>query len=223
MSEVLSWREILLRGHRTFPHVPWAAESRWRARPITFFVLLFGLTLFGIGEGLLFVAHSGNSPWVVLSEGLMKHLNLPLGLVNFGVSVAVLLLWLPLREKPGFGTIANIVVISAVLEWFVTVVPPVRGIGWQIAADVFAVLLVGLASALYITTRLGPGPRDGLMTALHHRTGVRVSRVRLALEATVLSAGWLLGGTVGIGTLLFAGLIGRAIALWLGVLARATA
>lgn len=222
MSE-LSWREILLRGHRTFPHVPWAATSRWRARPLTYLVLLLGLTLFGIGEGLLYVTRTGNSPWVVLSEGLMLRTGVALGLVNFAVSVAVLLLWLPLRERPGIGTIANIVVISAVLEWFVTVVPPVQGLALQLTLDVVAVLLVGLASALYITTKLGPGPRDGLMTAIHHRTGVRVSRVRLALEATVLTAGWLLGGTAGIGTLLFAGFIGRAIALWLGVLARATA
>ena len=220
-DEVPSWREVILRGHRTFPTVPWAASSRWRAKPLTFAVLLLGLSLFGIGEGLLVVTGIGNSPWVVLSQGISGRTGLSIGWVTFLVSVCVLSLWWPLRERPGFGTIANIVVIAVVLEAVVLWLPPITNLALAVVVDVLAVFLVGLASALYITTQLGPGPRDGLMTALHHRTGLRVSQVRLALESSVLCAGWLLGGTAGIGTLLFAGLIGRAIAFWLGVLARA--
>jgi len=204
MSERMSWREILLKGHRTFPHVPWAATGRWSPSISTFLVLVLGLSLFGLGEGLLFITRLGNSPWVVLSEGLSKQLHMDLGLVNGLVSVGVLLLWIPLRERPGLGTILNIIIISAVLELVVRTVPEIHDPIAGIVVDVVAVLLVGLASALYLTTKLGPGPRDGLMTSLHNLTGIRVSRVRLSLEIVVLTTGYLLGGTIGIGTLIFA-------------------
>ena len=219
-NELPSWREVLLRGHRTFPKVPWAAASRWNAKPLTLLILIFGLSLFGVGEALLYLSRLGNSPWVVLSEGLALRTDLDLGLVNGLVSVAVLALWLPLRERPGLGTILNIILISWVLELMVTHLPMVSTPVVQYTYAIGGLLLVGLASALYITTNLGPGPRDGLMTALHHRTGIRVSRVRLSLETVVFISGWLLGGRAGIGTLIFALFIGRAIALWLGVLAR---
>ena len=220
MSEQLSWREILLKGHRTFPHVPWAAKGRWQPTTSTFLILVLGLSIFGFGEGLFFVAHLGNSPWVVLSEGLSEQTGLNVGTITALVSIAVLSLWIPLRERPGLGTIINIIVIATVLEITIDHVPPVEGLPAQLAVDILAVLLVGLGSAFYLTTKLGPGPRDGLMTSLHNRTGIRISRVRLMLELTVLTAGFLLGGTVGVGTVLFAAGIGRSIALWLGVLSR---
>lgn len=220
MTEQLSWREIILKGHRTFPHVPWAARGRWQPSLSTFAILIGGLSLFGFGEGLLFITHSGNSPWVVLSEGLAARTGLSVGVITAIVSVCVLTLWIPLKEKPGLGTVMNIIVIAAVLEVTIDHLPAVTNQAAAIALDIAAVLAIGLGSAFYLTTKLGPGPRDGLMTSIHNRTGVRVSRVRLAIELTVLSIGWLLGGTVGIGTVLFAAGIGRAIALWLGVLAR---
>lgn len=219
-QHIPSWKEILLKGHRTFPNVRWAAPSRWKPSAATFGVLVLGLTLFGIAEGLFFVSHIGNSPWVVLSEGLTYKTGLDIGTITALVSVLVLTLWIPLKLKPGLGTIMNIIIIAAVLEITVNVVPPIEGLPLQIFTNIVAVLLCGLASALYLTTQLGPGPRDGLMTALHFRTGIRVSRIRLMIESTVLIAGWLLGGTVGIGTIIFAGGIGRSIALWLGVVAR---
>lgn len=220
MSEQLSWREILLKGHRTFPHVPWAAEGRWKPTLSTFVILVLGLSIFGFGEGLFFVAGIGNSPWVVLSEGLSERTGLNVGTITALVSLAVLSLWIPLKEKPGLGTVMNIIVIATVLEITIDHVPPISGLPAQLAANVLAVLLVGLGSAFYLTTKLGPGPRDGLMTSIHNRTGIRVSRVRLMIEMTVLTAGFLLGGTVGIGTVLFAAGIGRSMAFWLGVLSR---
>lgn len=217
MSDQLSWREIILRGHRTIPRTSWRSDSRWQPSFSTFLILILGLSLFGFGEALLVITGLGNSPWVVLSEGLTKRTGLDIGVTTFLVSVVVLLLWIPLKEKPGLGTISNIVVISAVLDVSIKFLPKVETLAVGIPVTIAGVLIVGLGSSLYLTCNLGPGPRDGLMTSLHNKTGVRVSRVRLLLEVSVLTIGYLLGGTVGIGTLLFAAGIGRAVALWLGV------
>ncbi len=217
MSDQLSWREIILRGHRTIPRTSWRSDSRWQPSFSTFLILILGLSLFGFGEALLVITGLGNSPWVVLSEGLTKRTGLDIGVTTFLVSVVVLLLWIPLKEKPGLGTISNIVVIAAVLDVSIKFLPKVETLAVGIPVTIAGVLIVGLGSSLYLTCNLGPGPRDGLMTSLHNKTGVRVSRVRLLLEVSVLTVGYLLGGTVGIGTLLFAAGIGRAVALWLGV------
>jgi uncharacterized membrane protein YczE len=132
----------------------------------------------------------------------------------------VLLLWIPLRERPGFGTLSNIVLIASFIQIGTIIFPEVNTFAAGIIYDLIGIALVGLGSALYITCGLGPGPRDGAMTGLHHRTGVRVGRVRMAIEVTVLLAGWALGGTVGAGTALFALLIGQSVAIFLGLVAR---
>lgn len=217
MSEHLSWREIILRGHRTIPHTNWRSENRWKPKLKTLLILLTGLSLFGFGEALLVTTGLGNSPWVVLSEGLTIRTGIDIGMTTAIVSVVVLLLWVPLREKPGLGTLLNIVVIAAVLDISIYFLPKVETLSVGLPVVILGVLTVGLGSSLYLTCNLGPGPRDGLMTSLHHKTGVRVSRVRLSLEITVLTIGYLLGGTAGVGTLIFAAGIGRAVALWLGV------
>jgi uncharacterized membrane protein YczE len=134
----------------------------------------------------------------------------------------VLLGWIPLREKPGFGTISNIVIIALAIEIGVSNIPLQENYFIGILYTLLGIAMVGAASALYITCGLGPGPRDGLMTGIHFKTGVRVGRVRLAIESTVFGLGWLLGGTVGLGTLLFALLIGQSIAVSLGVVSRVT-
>jgi uncharacterized membrane protein YczE len=134
----------------------------------------------------------------------------------------VLLGWIPLREKPGFGTISNIVIIALAIEIGVTYIPLQENYFIGILYTLLGIGMVGVASALYITCGLGPGPRDGLMTGIHFKTGVRVGRVRLAIEGSVLALGWVLGGTVGLGTLLFALLIGQSIAISLGVVSRVT-
>jgi uncharacterized membrane protein YczE len=131
-------------------------------------------------------------------------------------------LWIPLKEKPGFGTLANIVIIAGAIQIGVSVFPLASNFFVGVAMDFLGIAMVGIGSALYITCALGPGPRDGLMTAIHKRTGVRVGRVRLGIEGTVLILGALLGGTVGLGTALFALFIGQSIAISLGVVSRIT-
>ncbi len=217
-----SWKYILLNGARTFPTVTWRSPHRWRTQPLTLAILLSGFVCFGVGEALLVIAGIGVSPWTVLAQGVSYRTGLTLGTASFLISGTVLLLWIPLHERPGLGTVLNSFIIGYVLEFSVNVLPHPQQLWWKLLSDLSGILVVGIGSALYLTTDLGPGPRDGLMTSLHHKTGVRVSRVRLGLEMLVLSLGWALGGNLGIGTLLFALLIGRSIALWLGVLARLT-
>jgi uncharacterized membrane protein YczE len=184
--------------------------------------LIFGLTLFGIGEAFLVITSLGNSPWVVLSEGISLNSNLNIGQATFFVSLMVLFLWIPLKQKPGFGTLANIVVIAAAIELGLLIIPEVNNLALKVFYVLFGILLVGIGSALYITCGLGTGPRDGLMTGLHYRTGVRVGRVRLGIEVVALTTGALLGGSLGVGTALFALLIGQSVAISLGVLGRLT-
>lgn len=215
-----SWRYILLKGARTFPMVPWRSHHRWRTKPLTFLVLNIGLVLFGIGDGLLVSAQLGNSPWVVFHQGVMLHTGLSYGTASALTSFTLLLLWIPLRERPGLGTICNAVVIGYATQATLAVVHPPFALWLRISLLVSGIVIVGLGGSLYLTTNLGPGPRDGLMTAIHDRTGVRVSRVRLSIELTAMTVGWIMGGTVGIGTIAFALLMGRSLAFWLAVLAR---
>ncbi len=211
-----------LRPHRTIPHTSWAGRHRWDLSPKRTFFLCFGLLIFGLGDSLFVQSGTGNAPWTVLAEGVSKRLDISLGFSTFTISTVVLLLWIPLREKPGFGTIANIVIIASSIQLGVTIFPRANNYLTGVAMDIIGIAMVGMGSALYITCALGQGPRDGLMTALHHRTGVRVGRVRLGIESTVLILGTLLGGTVGLGTALFALLIGQSIAISLGVVSRLT-
>lgn len=217
-----TWREIVLKGARTFPRVPWAAESRWRAKPLTFVILIFGLVLFGIGDGLIVISQFGNSPWAVFHQGLAKHLDISYGNASLLTSFAMLLLWIPLKERPGLGTIANAIVIGYATQATMWLLGDQTSVIARVACLVAGLSVVGLGIALYITTNLGPGPRDGIMTSLHDKTGIRVSRVRLSIEVTAMAIGWMLGGTVGIGSIVFALFIGRAMALWLAVLSRLT-
>lgn len=208
----------LLRPHRTIPRTSWTSDSPWSLTPLRLLILLFGLTLFGFGEALLIQSTLGNSPWVVLSQGLSKHSPLSIGWATFAISIIVLLGWIPLRQRPGFGTLANIVVIAFALQMGTDIFPIEHHTLWIRLAYVFGgIALIGCGSSFYITCGLGPGPRDGLMTGIHRVTGVRVGRVRLCIEIVVLTIGWLCGGRVGFGTLCFALLIGNSVAIWLGL------
>lgn len=211
-----------LRPHRTIPHLPWMAKGRWKPTPPSLAILILGLFLFGVGEAFLVQSALGNSPWVVLAQGFSLHTGMNLGWATFVTSCAVLLLWIPLRERPGFGTLMNIIVIAFALQMGVDAIPRQTIFLAQLIFALVGVLCVGVASALYISSGLGPGPRDGLMTGLHKRTGIRIGRVRLTIEATVLLLGAALGGRVGLGTALFALFIGQAVAISFGFLARLT-
>ncbi len=209
-----------LRPHKTLPVTPWTASGRWDLSFSRVLILFFGLAIFGLGDSLLIQANIGNAPWTVLAEGVTLKSDLSIGWATFFISVFVLLLWIPLRERPGFGTLSNIVLIALFIQIGTMIFPEVNSIPAGIAYDLIGIALVGFGSALYITCGLGPGPRDGAMTGIHQRSGIRVGRVRMGIEITVLLAGWSLGGTVGIGTALFALLIGQSVAIFLGLVAR---
>lgn len=218
---------ILLKPSRTIPHTPWRAESTWslglgRYHLERLLILIFGLTIFGLGDAFLIMSTLGNSPWTVLAEGISLNTPLNIGESTFIISVFILLLWIPLRQKPGFGTLANIVVIATAIELGLYIIPSTDNLSLQLFYIFFGITLVGFGSALYITCGLGTGPRDGLMTGLHYKTGVRVGRVRLGIEIIALSVGAFLGGSLGVGTALFALLIGQSVAISLGVVDRIT-
>ena len=204
----------------TIPVTPWRASSTWAFRIPMAAPLLIGLALFGLGEGLLVQSQWGATPWTVFAQGVSKHAGLSLGWSTALISTVVLIGWWPLRERPGFGTIANLVIIAYVLDITTYLVAVPHGDVAKAVYMVGAVVVIGIGSALYLTTGLGPGPRDGLMTGLHRRLHVSVVYVRLTLEVIVLSIGWLMGGTVGIGTAFFAATIGFSIGLNLEIVRR---
>jgi hypothetical protein len=217
-------KEILLhlKPHKTVPQTPWRANHRWDLSFSRILILFFGLTIFGIGDAFVVQSNIGNAPWTVFAQGLSLKTGLTLGWATFFTGCAVLLLWIPLREKPGFGTLANIAIISAAIQFGVDHLPQQTTLLGGVASALFGIALVGAGSSLYITCGLGPGPRDGAMTGIHQRTGIRVGRVRMGIEVTVLIVGALLGGKIGLGTALFALLIGQAVAISFGVVARLT-
>jgi uncharacterized membrane protein YczE len=211
-----------LAPHKTIPITPWRADHRWQLSPLRVFILFFGLSIFGLGDSLLVQSSIGNAPWTVFAEGLSLKTNWSLGFATFIISICVLLAWIPLRERPGFGTISNIVLIATFIQIGLSIFPEQDSLVGGVLYVLLGIALVGIGSSLYITCGLGPGPRDGAMTGLHNLTGIRVGRVRLAIEVTVLIAGALMGGTVGVGTLLFALFIGHSVAISLGIVARLT-
>ena len=211
-----------LTPHKTIPNTPWRAEHRWQLNPLRVGVLFFGLAIFGLGDSLLVQSNIGNAPWTVFAEGVSLKTDWSLGFSTFIISIFVLLAWIPLREKPGFGTLSNIVIIATFIQIGISIFPEQSSMITGVIFVLLGIALVGVGSSLYITCGLGPGPRDGAMTGIHNVTGIRVGRVRLAIEVTVLVVGWLMGGTLGLGTLLFALLIGNSVAISLGVVARLT-
>jgi len=202
---------------KNIPVVSWSSDTPYSFKPkfLTFFYLCFGLTLFGLGEGLLIVSSSGASPWSVLAQGISLKINLSIGTITFLISVGVLFLWIFLKQKPGMGTILNAVIISIMIDLCIKYVPTPENSFSQILLAVIAVITVGIGGGIYLVSNLGAGPRDGLMIGLQKKTNLPIAFVRASLEITVVSVGWYLGGTVGIGTLLFAFGIGPCVALGL--------
>tara|TARA_B100000963_G_scaffold330434_1_gene320527 strand:- start:291 stop:938 length:648 start_codon:yes stop_codon:yes gene_type:complete len=202
---------------KKIPKKSWSSKNPFNLKPklITIFFLVFGLTLFGTGEGLLIVSFTGASPWSVLAQGISINTDLSVGLVTFMVSVSVLFLWIFLKQKPGLGTLLNILIIATMIDVCIIFVPTPEIYLNKLLLAIVSVLLVGLGTGFYLIANLGPGPRDGLMTGLQRKTNLPIASVRAFLEISVVSIGWYLGGTVGIGTLLFAFGIGPAVALGL--------
>ena len=207
MRAVFSVKEI--------PRLAWSSPTPLNLRPErrTLFYLVMGLVLFGLGESLLIASGAGVSPWTVLAQGLADKTALSVGFSTMVLSFLVLLLWVPLAQKPGIGTIANAVIIAIVIDLSLPVLPTPETIGWQLLQSAAGVFIVGVSSAIYLTANLGPGPRDGLMTGLQAVSGLPIAGIRVAIEVTVVAVGWYLGGVVGIGSLLFAFGVGPCVAV----------
>lgn len=181
--------------------------------------LYCGLVLFGSSIGLMVQSGLGLPPWDVLHQGVARHTGLSIGTVSIVAGAAVLLLWVPLRERPGLGTVSNVLLVGLAMDATIWLVPPPEGLPLRIPMLAAGVVLNGAATGLYISARYGPGPRDGLMTGLHCVTGRSVRLVRTGIEATVLASGLLLGGTAGAGTVVYALGIGPLSQLFLRVFA----
>ncbi|MFE9451519.1 YitT family protein [Streptomyces sp. NPDC006739] len=200
------------------PRVPSAVSPRGRlGRRLT--QLYAGLTLYGASSALLVRAGLGLEPWNVLHQGLAELTGLTIGVVTIVVGAAVLLLWIPLRQRPGLGTVSNVFVIGLVMDATLALVPAAHGLAVRVPLMLAGILLNGAATGLYISARFGPGPRDGLMTGLHRRTGRSIRLMRTAVEIAVVATGFALGGTIGVGTLLYALAIGPLAQLFLRVFA----
>jgi len=189
-----------------------ATRSRWLASPTRLIRLGCGLWLFGVGEGLLVASHLGNSPWTVLAEGVSRQTPLSIGEATIVISVLAMLLWIPLRQRPGIGTIANAIVIGVAIDVTLSIVGRHHPLGLSLAFMALGVPVVAVGSALYLGSYLGPGPRDGLMTGIHRRTGRPIAAIRATLEVAAATGGFALGGTFGVGTIVFALAIGPAVA-----------
>ena len=202
---------------KKIPRVNWSSDKPYNFKPkfSTFFFLCFGLMLFGLGEGLLIVSVTGASPWSVLAQGISLNVHLSIGTITFLISVAVLILWIPLGQKPGMGTILNAIIIALMIDFCIKFVPTPSNYLYQLILAIISVITVGIGGGIYLVSNLGAGPRDGLMIGLQKKTNLPVAAVRAFLEISVVSIGWYLGGTVGVGTLLFAFGIGPCVALGL--------
>ena len=202
---------------KNIPKVNWSSEKPYNFKPklSTFFFLCFGLTLFGLGEGLLIASFTGASPWSVLAQGISLNVNLSIGTITLLISIAVLILWIPLGQKPGMGTIFNALIIALMIDLCIKFVPTPSTYFHQLILAIISVMMVGIGGGIYLVSNLGAGPRDGLMIGLQKVSNLPIATVRATLEIVVVGIGWYLGGTVGIGTLLFAFGIGPCVALGL--------
>ena len=211
-----------LRPAKNVPTTWWSADDPWTLKPrfSTMILLIVGLIIFGAGDAVLISARLGNTPWTVLAEGIAENLNLSIGKSTFLVSFLVLLIWIPLREKPGIGTILNAILIAATIEFLLPILPTPEAFSLQIIQVLAGIVLVAIGSGLYLTANLGPGPRDGTMTGLTKVTGIPIGRIRSGIEIFVIAIGWTLGGKFGIGTILFAILIGPCVAICLNMAGR---
>ena len=207
---------------KKIPQLYWSSSNEFNLKPkkITIFYLVLGLTLFGIGEALLVTANIGVSPWFVLHQGLAFKTGYSIGITTFIVSIVVLLLWLPLKQKPGIGTILNAILISVVLDLSIVILPYPKDFFYQLIQVFFGILIIGIGSGFYLAANLGPGPRDGLMTGLNKKTNQSLALIRTFLELSAVGIGFYLGGIVGVGTLIYAIGIGFSVSAGLFIVGK---
>ncbi len=205
----------ILKLVKKIPKTSWSSKDPLNYKPKfkTLFFLILGLFLFGLGETLLLASGAGVSPWTVLAEGMSIYSSYSVGICTFVVSVTVLFFWIPLKQKLGAGTVLNVIIISMTFDYTLPYLPNPETYELKVLQAIVGTIIVGLGSGLYLTANLGPGPRDGLMTGLQKITKKPIALVRSFLEITVVFFGWLLGGTVGLGTVIFALGIGPAVAV----------
>ena len=192
----------------------------WKARPRTMLFMILGNWLYGTGEALLITADIGQTPGTVLAQGIQNLTGDSIGWTSFYISVGVMLLWIPLRLKVGIGTVFNIILVSVAIDVMTPLMPQPESYSLSVLQVLLGILVIAIGSAFYIPSNLGPGPRDGLMTGLHFRTNWPIGRVRFGIEAVLLVSGWLLGGSVGLGTVLVTVLIGEVVAILFGLVGR---
>ncbi|MFG6589778.1 YitT family protein [Sulfitobacter sp. 1A12157] len=202
------------------PRLRWSSPKAFTLRPplASMVFLVLGLLMFGLGEALLVTAGVGVSPWTVFAEGVTRITGWSLGFATFLISAVVLLLWIPLMQTPGIGTILNAVIVALVLEYALPILPHFDSDLANAVLALTGVFVTGFGGAIYLVANLGPGPRDGLMTGLQRVTGKPIALVRMSIELSVVAIGWALGGTLGLGTLLFAVGIGPAMAIGMQIL-----
>ena len=202
---------------KEIPSLTWSSQKPLNLKPqiSTLLYLIFGLILFGLGETILIVSSQGVSPWTVLAQGLSSHLHCSIGVSTFIISVCVLFLWIPLKQKPGIGTIMNTILISIVIDYSFPFLPKSEIFSIQILQCFFGVFLIGLGSGFYLTANLGPGSRDGLMTGLQKFINMPIFMIRTLIELTAVISGWYLGGIVGLGTIIFVLFVGPSVSFGL--------
>ncbi|PJG83706.1 YczE/YyaS/YitT family protein [Caviibacterium pharyngocola] len=203
---------------RVLPKTSWTAGSFWSFEFKPLAVLLFALTIMGFGEGLLLLSNFGSAPWTVLSQGVALQGHFSVGWASLIISCLVMLMWFPLKLRVGIGTLLNIVVIALLLGATTAYMPQPETLGERLIYALIGILLFGVGSAFYLTAHQGAGPRDGLMVGLCYRFRLKIGTVRTVLEVGVCALGFLLGGTVGIGTLFFAFSIGWIMQLTLSAI-----
>ena len=213
---------FLIFSLKKVPTLSWSSFDalNLKSRIITLLYLVIGLILFGLGETMLIAANVGVSPWTVLAQGISIKTGYSIGISTFIVSIGVLILWIPLKQKPGIGTILNTIIISIVLDVSLPYLPTPESFFLQALQVFIGVIIVGLGSGFYLISNLGPGSRDGLMTGLQKKTNLPIALIRATIEVSAVVFGFYLGGVVGIGTLVFAFGIGPAVSAGLFFVSR---
>ena len=199
------------------PVVNWSSEFPLNTKPrsVTLVMLVIGLFLFGLGEAIIIGSGSGVSPWTVLAQGISMRSNLSIGVATFLISISILIFWIPLKQIPGVGTVLNAIIIASAIDLTLPYLPRPDTTFFKILQASFGILIVGIGSGIYLSSNLGPGPRDGLMVGLQKKTNTAIPVIRTFIELSAVTLGWFLGGVVGIGTILFVFGVGPCVGIGL--------